>query len=261
MNRSTMAMVLTGAVLLVPSPAGAQVPPGGPWPAPVAGGSNPLVGGTLIAGNGVIATPDARLRVWLPVGRRRRTAITRHIDGRVVLRGRLSNRITHQAIARAYVIIASELAGSPGWTAMAGAATSRRGTFRVLLPAGATRRIAALYWPHAASAAPIYSRRLLVRASPHIAFRARRASRRRVRFSGRVSGAPIPPGGLLVAIQVRNGPHWPIVRLVRTLPSGRFFARYRFKYPRRYTVRASVPKQTSWPLYGGRSPITAVRSR
>jgi len=86
--------------------------------------------------------------------------------------------------------------------------------------------------------------------------------RHAILYRGRVSGAPIPPGGLVVAAQVRNGRVWTTVRIVRTQPSGRFVARYRFKYgDRRYQVRALVPAQPSWPLYSGPSQSHRVRSR
>ena len=119
-----------------------------------------------------------------------------------------------------------------------------------------------LYWPDVNAGGPVFSRRLLVRASARVYLKTSMLRRRRIVFRGRVSGAPIPAGGVLVAAQVRNGRNWATVRLVRTLPSGRFVARYRFKFAaRRFRVRALVPAQPAWPLYSGHSHSRRVTSR
>ena len=142
------------------------------------------------------------------------------------------------------------------WQLIGTVLTTRHGRFRAVLPPGPSRRIAVLYWPDINTAGPLFSRRLLVRASARVYLKTRMPRGRRIVFGGRVSGAPIPPGGLVVAAQVRNRRAWATVRLVRTLPSGRFVARYRFKYGgRRYQVRALAPAQPAWPLYSGHSQV------
>ncbi|MCA1697389.1 MAG: hypothetical protein LC790_00165 [Actinobacteria bacterium] len=235
------------------------VPPG-PWPAPVLGASNPLAG-TPLAFNGADATPNASLRVWLPVGASRQTVITRAFGGQTVVRGRLSDRDSNRSISGAAVQIAAHNGNAGDWYLTGVARTNYRGAFRAVLPAGPTRRVAALYWPHITASIPVFSRRLLVRTSARVYLKTSMLAGRRIVYRGRVSGAPIPPGGLLVAAQVRNGPTWATVRLVRTYASGRFVARYRFKHTgRRFQVRARVPSQPAWPLYSGQSHTQRVRS-
>jgi hypothetical protein len=261
-TRLTLAAFAAAAMAIAPAPAGAELlPPPGLWPAPVAGAVNPLAG-TSVPLNGGHATQNVSLRVWLAFRGARRTAITRPIGGRTVIRGRLRNRDDRHSIGGAAVQLAAELVDRADWFIAGIAYTNRRGEFRAVLPTGPTHRIAALYWPTATSTSPISSRRLLVRATARVRLKTSMLHGRRIVYRGHVAGAPIPPGGLLVAAQVRNGRSWATVRIVRTLASGRFTARYRFKHPeRRYEVRALVPAQPSWPLYSGHSQSRLVRTR
>lgn len=227
--------------------------PAGPWPAPVAGATNPLIG-TPFVFNGGQATPNASLRVWLPHGSSRRMAITRTIGGRTVVRGRLRSRDSRRSISGATVQLAAQNTDGGDWYVAAVARTTRKGGLRAVLPPGPTRRVAVIYWPQITSPAPVFSRRLLVRASARVYLKTSMLKRRRIVFRGRVSGAPIPAGGLVLAAQVRNGRTWATVRLVRTQASGWFVAHYRFKYAsRRFRVRALAPAQPAWPLYSGHS--------
>jgi hypothetical protein len=264
-RRRAVAVAAAVAVVLlalrVAAPADANpLPPPGPWPAPVVGATNPLVG-SAFTDNGGHASAQASLRVWLPSGRHRRAAITRTIGRRTVVRGRLRDRISRRSISGATVQLAAQNVEGGEWYLAGVARTNRKGRFRALLPAGATRRVAVLYWPFASSLEPLYSRRLLVRASPRVSL-AITARGRSALFRGGVGGDVIPPGGLVVAAQVRNGDAWVSVRLVRTDANGRFRARYRFKYrDRRFVVRATVPSQPGWRLYTGSSRRHSIRTR
>lgn len=252
-------IVLVG--LGVPATADAKLlPPPGPWPAPVVGATNPLLGTPSIA-NGGHASANVSLRVWLASGRQRRSVITRPIGWGTVVRGRLRDRISGRSIGGATVQLAAQNGDGGDWYLAGIARTSRKGGFRALLPPGPTRRVGILYWPFADSPAPVYSKRMLVRASGRVDLKTT-ARGRSVLFRGKVSGDAIPPGGLVVAAQVRNGAAWVSVRLVRTQPSGEFRARYRFKYRnRRFLVRATVPSQPGWPLYSGSSRPQRIRTR
>jgi hypothetical protein len=236
------------------------LPPPGPWPAPVVGATNPLLGSPFNA-NGGYASANMSLRTWLPSGRHRREAITRTIGWGTVVRGRLRDRISRRSISGATVQLAAQNVDGGEWYLAGVARTDRKGRFRVLLPPGPTRRIGIVYWPFADSVEPVYSRRMLVRTAGRVDLRTT-ARGRSVVFRGTVSGAPIPSGGLLVAAQVKNGAAWVTVRLVRTSPGGRFRARYRFKYRNRtFVVRATAPSQPGWPLYGGSSRAHRIRTR
>jgi len=236
------------------------LPPPGPWPAPVVGATNPLLGSPFGA-NGGHASANVSLRVWLPSGRQRRAAITRPIGWGTVVRGRLRDRISGRSIGGATLQLAAQNVDGGDWYLAGIARTNRKGRFRALLPPGPTRRSAILYWPFVDSPGPLYSRRLLVRASARVYLKTT-ARGRSVLFRGKVSGDAIPPGGVLVAAQVRNAGAWVSVRLVRTKPDGSFRARYRFKYRnRRFVVRATAPSQPDWALYSGSSRQRTIRTR
>lgn len=243
-----------------PSAEAKLLSPAGPWPAPVVGATNPLLGSPFIF-NGGHASANTSLQVWLPYGRQRRSALTRTIGGRTVIRGRLRDRTSRHSISGATLQIAAQNVDGGDWYLTGIARTSRKGRFKAILPPGPTRRVGVLYWPFVTSPGPVYSKRLLVRASARVYLKTTTRGRS-VLFRGRVSGGPIPAGGLLVAAQVRNGGSWISVRLVRSQLSGRFRARYRFKFRNRsFAVRASVPAQPGWPLYTGSSQVKRVRTR
>jgi hypothetical protein len=258
-----LALISTAAIVAsAPAATHAKLlPPPGPWPAPVVDATNPLTGSPLVV-NGAYATLNATLRVWLQAGSAHRSALTRAFGARTVVRGRLRNRDNRRSISGAIVQLAVQDVRGSDWRLVGFARTSRTGRFRVVLPPGPTRRVAVLYWPAVDIPRPVFSRRLLVRTSARVYLKTTMLRGRRIVYRGRVSGATIPPGGLVVAAQVRNGPSWATVRLVRTRDSGRFVARYRFKYAgRRFRVRALVPSQPAWPLYSGHSHAQRVRSR
>jgi hypothetical protein len=236
------------------------LPPPGLWPAPVVGATNPLEG-TPSAANGAPASADVALGVWLPSGHRHREEITRTMGDSAIVRGRLRDRATRRSIRAAVVQLAAQNVSGGDWYLAGVTSTNRKGGFKAVLPPGPTRRVAILYWPFMNSPAPVYSRRLLVRSAGRVYLKTI-VRGRSVLFTGRVSGDAIPPGGLLVAAQVRNGGAWVSVRLVRTQPSGRFRARYRFKYGnRRFLVRATAPSQPGWPLYSGSSRPQLILTR
>jgi hypothetical protein len=239
----------------------ALIAPAGPWPTTIAGATNPL-GGTSFFANGGNATHNASLRVWLPRGRAHLASIARVVGGRTAVRGRLQNRDNRRSISGATVQLIAQEGPGGDWSVVAVARTNRKGVFRAVLPAGGSRRVAVLYWPDASAGLPLFSRRLLVRATPRVYLRTTMLKGHVILYRGRVSGAPIPDGGLVLAAEVRNGRVWNTLRIVRTQASGRFVARYRFKYGgRRYKVRALVPAQPSWPFFSGHSQPQRVRSR
>lgn len=233
----------------------------GPWPAPVEGDANPLWG-TPQQFNGFGATADAGIRIWIPVDGKRRKVVTRTIGARQRISGRLANKFTDTPIAGAWVTFARELNDRNGWKAVTRAQTDKKGRFSARMPGGPTRRFAVVYWPAIGSPAPVYSRRVQVRSAPKIWFTAKSRSRGLVAFKGRVHGAAVPNGGLLVAVQVANRENWTTVRLIRTDNAGRYAVRYRFAVRgRRFTTRLHVPRQAGWRLHTGDSRVVRVRSR
>jgi hypothetical protein len=233
--------------------------PGTPWPAPVAGAENPL-GQMGLADNGVTATSEAWLRLWVGA---HRMLITRRIGARTFVHGRLTSHTDRHGIAGAGIIVVREIADRPGWTVVGLVATNKHGSFWYRVPKGPSRRFGAIYWPHSVSVEPVYSRSVTIRSSAPVTLRARRGRHGIVRFSGRVTGAAIPPVGLLVNVQVANRGLWPSVRTVHTTPTGRFSGRYRFsaRRPGGFLMRAEVLRQTGWRLFGGHSRRIRVHPR
>lgn len=262
-----LGVILAAAISAAIAPAAADaklIAPPGPWPTSVAGAANPLVG-TPFVSNGSNATANASLRVWLVFRHRRASAITRTVGHTTVLRGRLRNRDTRRSIAGATLTIAVQNVYDPtSWTALTNVRTNRRGQFRAVLPAGYHRRAAALYFPAATSTAPLFSRRLLIRARSRVALSRPFHKRRAYRFDGQVSAGalPVPAGGLIVGLQVRNRQRtWVTARIARTTASGRFRIRYTFPRSARLTIRVIAPAQSGWPLYAGYSRRWTVTPR
>lgn len=256
-----IALGWVAAIALAPAAAASLIPPVGPWPAPVTGAANPLAGSRYVL-NGAQATANARLRIWLSTGRRTRVAITRAVGDRTVVRGELRNRDTRRAISGATLTLVAEDVWADQWVALGNVQTSRRGRFRAVLPATARHlRVAVVYYPAVTSTVPVYSRRVLVRSRAVVWLGRPHRARRAVRFHGRVGGGPVPAGGLLVALQVRNSfARWVTARLARTRSDGRYRLAYRFPRSSRLTVRVRVPGgQPGWPLYAGASARIAIR--
>jgi hypothetical protein len=132
-----------------------------------------------------------------------------------------------------------------------------------------------VYWPTISATLPLFSATVVVRTSARVYLKTAMLEGRRIVYRGRVSGAPIPPGGLLVAAQVRNGASWATVALIRTYQSGRFVARYRFKHaarrfeaapvcphnpPGRCTAATATPRPSRRDEHVQRRPAGAART-
>ena len=265
-GRALCATVLTlaGAAAVAPGAASAAlIPPPGPWPTDIIGAANPLTD-TPFVFNGTNASANPDLKVWLPAGRRKLGALTTTPSKNVVVEGRLRNRDNRHSIASATVTVVTQNVYAPEWTTVLNLVTDRKGRFAAQVGAGYHRRFAVIYYPAVTSPSPIYSRRLLVRARSGIVLRRPYSNGRSYRFDGQVRGgiAPVPPTGLLIALQVRNrSGNWVTARLAKTTASGRFRVRYRFPRSAPLTVRMLVPSQTGWALYAGHSTRWKIRPR
>lgn len=149
------------------------------------------------------------------------------------------------------------------------ATTGRDGRFSVRLDPGPSREVIATAAPTAtlagASSRPArldVTGRVSLRASASVA----EVGGRPVVFSGRVAGAPIPPGGKAVQLQFRlPGLAWSEFRTVTTDARGRFRYAYRFadddSRGARFQFRAFAPAQAGWPYEAAGSRPVAVRGR
>lgn len=262
-------VALLGAALagaaLAPAPASAAlIPAPGPWPTDIPGATNPLVGTPFFL-NGTNASANVALDLWLPSGRRHRNSLTTTPTSNVRLEGRLRNRDNRHSIANATVtLVTQNNVYAPEWTTVANLVTDRKGQFTAIVGPGYHRRFGVIYHPAVTSPSPLYSRRVLVKARSNVLLRRPFHKGRAYRFDGQVTGgaAPVPPTGLLIALQVRNrSGNWVTARLAKTTAVGGFRVRYRFPQSAALTVRILAPSQTSWALYAGYSNRRVIRPR
>jgi hypothetical protein len=142
------------------------------------------------------------------------------------------------------------------------------GGFRLALPPGPSRRITVEYGGEpglAESRRPGLELRVRGAASLHAAPQALHTGES-VRLWGRVRarGAPLPRRGKLVAIQYyeTGAQRWRPVLVVRSDHSGRFLARYRFRYVTGVAtirLRAVALAEERWPYAPGASQPVTVR--
>jgi hypothetical protein len=77
-----------------------------------------------------------------------------------------------------------------------------------------------------------------------------------ISFAGRLLGGPVPGGGKVVVLQARApGGNWIDFEVVRAGGSGRFAARYRFRFPgpAHYEFRAVSEREAAYPYLAGTS--------
>jgi len=82
-----------------------------------------------------------------------------------------------------------------------------------------------------------------------------------VRFSGGLTGRPIPAAGKLIEMQVFLRRRWRTFATTRTNAAGRWLYDYRFDGTRgrvTYRFRARVPREASYPYETGRTRSVKV---
>jgi hypothetical protein len=228
--------------------------------------------------NGIGASPDARLRVYLPIKRRVRTrrgshrTITRARTRRTVafrsratLRGVLTDPLG-RAIPDAAVWIASRIQGAEWRISGKPHLTSRTGRIGLRLPPGVpSRQVNLVYFPYSDSHDAVVGRPAALKVRAGLSLRTDRHVVRngeRVTFLGRVAGR-ILPAGATVALQAKVGDRFRTFRQVRATgaSAGRFATRYRFTATTRttrYRFRALVLKQAGLPFETGSSKVITV---
>jgi hypothetical protein len=85
-----------------------------------------------------------------------------------------------------------------------------------------------------------------------------------IRFSGRLLGGPVPPGGKLLVLEARSpGGRWLEFDVIRSDARGRFHASYRFKFPgpARYQFRVVCEAEADYPFAVGASGVVGVFER
>ncbi|KKK78734.1 hypothetical protein LCGC14_2840600, partial [marine sediment metagenome] len=87
---------------------------------------------------------------------------------------------------------------------------------------------------------------------------------RSVRFSGRLLGRPLPPGGKLIDLQAHFRHRWRTFATPRSTPAGRWKYRYRFEATRglvTYRFRARIRREAAYPYELGHSRVVRVTVR
>lgn len=154
------------------------------------------------------------------------------------------------------------------WTVVGQVVTGPDGRFDARIPAGASRTVQFMREEGDGLAAVAAQVDVTVPAKVSATARATRIRNgRSAVFTGRVAG-PIPPGGVLVALEVREPGRWiPVAttrRWVRTTPAGRFKLAYRFRRtyePSTYRFRVVAAEDSAFPYTRGVSRTIAVRVR
>jgi hypothetical protein len=85
-----------------------------------------------------------------------------------------------------------------------------------------------------------------------------------IRFSGRLRGGPLPPGGKQLVLEARSpGGPWIEFHVIHTRAHGRFGFRYRFRLPgpARYQFRVRSEAEADFPFAAGSSNAVGVFER
>jgi hypothetical protein len=238
-------------------------PPVGPSrPAGVRGAGQP----------GASAAAPAKTRLFAKLRWRRRSGprVTVPFGAGAALSGRLLNADGAGLAGRRLRVVSRPSRGALTRRRVETVRTGRRGGFKLALRPGPSRRITVVYRGDSGLAAarrPALALRVRGAATLSVTPRAVRTGHS-VRLRGRVRdrGAPLPRRGKLVAIQYYENEArlWRPVLVTRSDHSGRFRARYRFRYitgTARIRLRAVVLAEERWPYApGGSRPVT-VRVR
>ena len=149
---------------------------------------------------------------------------------------------------------------------MAPPRTGADGRFTVRVPAGvSSRTLRFAYRSHLGDPLPVATRTLTltVRAALGLAIAPMTASvGRRIYFSGRLLGGPVPSTGKLLVLEARSGRgSWIKFDVVRSDRRGRYHASYRFRFPGPafYRFRVLSEAEADYPFAAGASNTVGVR--
>jgi len=214
--------------------------------------------------------PRAKTRLFAKLRWRRRRGqrLTVPFGAGAALVGRLVSADGAGLAGRRLRVVSRPSHGALKRRRVARARTGRHGGFRLPLPAGPSRRVTVVF-PGGRGLArarrPALALRVRGAATLRAAPRSLRTGRS-VRLWGRVRarGAPLPRRGKLVAIQYYENESrlWRPILVTRSDHSGRFRARYRFRYitgTARIRLRAVALAEERWPYAPGASRPVLVR--
>lgn len=214
------------------------------------------------------AKAKTRLFAHLRWRRRRGPQVTVPFRGAAMLSGRLLDAAGAGLAGRRLRVVSRPSQGALARRSVATVQSGPHGGFRLALPAGPSRRITVAYAGEpglAGSRRAALELRVRGAVSLHVAPPSLRNGES-VRLWGRVRSraAPLPRRGKLVAIQYyeTGAQRWRPVLVVRSDHSGRFLARYRFRYvsgTAKIRLRAVALAEERWPYAPGASRPVSVR--
>lgn len=231
---------------------------------PPVGPSRPAGGGT--APQRVLG----KTRIFARLRWRRRSGaqVTVPFGAGAALSGRLLDADGAGLAERRLRVVSRPSHGALGGRRVASVRTGPHGGFELALPAGPSRRITVSFAGDGglgSARRPALALRVRGAATLSAAPRSLRTGES-VRLWGRVRtrGAPLPRRGKLVAIQYFEDAArlWRPVLVTRSDHSGRFHARYRFRYvtgTARIRLRAVALAEERWPYAPGASRAVTVR--
>jgi 5-hydroxyisourate hydrolase-like protein (transthyretin family) len=184
------------------------------------------------------SAPAGRLTAWLERGRRRLHAATVRWPTRVRIRGRLTDR-SGRPLPRTAVRMLERVDGRR-WRAITGVRTRRDGRLTAFTRIGPSRHLRLVYGRASANL------RLRVRATARVSVRRAGAL---TLVSGRLLGGRVPPAGVRVRLQARDGSRWSTRATLRTDGLGRFSATGRA--PAGVRLRIAIPTQAGYPFARG----------
>jgi hypothetical protein len=156
------------------------------------------------------------------------------------------------------------------WAPLGTSVTDSQGRFRKSIPAGPSRSILVTGGENSGAEAPEKAAKIFITVAAGIVARPTRTRIRNghsVVFRGQVDG-PIPRGGVLVALEVRDSGRWvPVAttrRWVRTSSAGAFTLSYRFLStfrPTAYKFRVVADEDSAFQYARGSSRSITVNVR
>jgi hypothetical protein len=213
------------------------------------------------------ARDKTRIFARLAVRGRTGTELTVPFGAGATLSGRLLSAGGAGLGGRSVRVVSRPSRGALGKRRTDRVRTGPHGMFRLDLPVGTSRRVTVSFAGEE-RLEPAFRGPLTLRVRSGVELKATPRSLQtgqEVRFSGSVrsAGAPIPRRGKLVAIQYYEEAtaSWRPVLVTRTDHSGRFHARYRFRYvtgSAAIRLRAQALPEERWPYAPGSSPPVTV---
>lgn len=238
-------------------------PGGGAGPSPSPGAGAPASPGPP---NGSPASAQAGIAVaWKGVKGTRLTTGFGHSE---TVLGRLTGPGGVPIAGARIDVLATPAQGGARSVAMAAPLTGADGSFTVRVPAGvSSRSLSFAYRSHLGDALPVVTRTLTltVRAALRLAITPRAASvGRRIYFSGRLLGGPVPSTGKVLVLEARAARgSWIKFNVVRSNRAGRYRASYRFRFPgpASYRFRVVSEAEADYPFAAGSSNTVVVSER